>query len=331
MPPRSPLPQRNGLDAAWVRTPDNVPDATSQGAASQGAASQRAASQSAPSQSAAARWATMRDFLVDRLPDVAPVAQMLAAGEFVDQGGRLWTGLEPYRPNAFVWFHRPLVPEPVVPFDVEVLDADGRVVVVDKPHFLATTPRGTHVRESVLVRLRDSLGLPDLAPAHRLDRLTAGVLVLTVRREHRAAYAGVFQDGAARKTYEALARFDPVLEFPRRVIDRIEKRRGSLQAEVVAGEPNAETLVELVETRGIHARYRLTPSTGKTHQLRVHMAGLGLPILGDPLYPSVLDAAADDFAAPLQLVACRLTFADPIDQTPRDYTSRFELQWPVSR
>lgn len=303
MPPRSPLPQRHGLDAAWLRTPDNDPNA------------------SPP-------WATMRGFLIGRFPALVPVDQMLADGEFVDHAGERWTGEEPYRPNAFVWFHRPLVPEPVVPFPVEVLHADDRLVVVDKPHFLATTPRGTHVTETVLVRLRDALGLPDLAPAHRLDRLTAGVLVLTTHREHRAAYAGVFQSRAVRKTYEALAPFDPTLEFPRLVTSRIEKRRGNLQAEVVDGTPNAETLVELVESRGRYARYRLTPATGKTHQLRVHLAALGLPILGDPLYPTVLDVDPGDFSTPLQLIARRLCFTDPIDQTPRDYTSRFTLDWP---
>lgn len=274
------------------------------------------------------RWATMGDFLLDRLPAHAPVVDMLEAGEFRDQSGRPWTGAEPYRPNTFVWFHRQVVPEPVVPFQVEVLHADERIVVVDKPPFLATTPRGTHVLESVVVRLREALELPDLAPAHRLDRLTAGVLVLTASRRHRAAYAGLFQAREVRKTYEALAPFDPGLEFPRRVTDRIEKRRGTLQAEVVAGTPNAETLVELIETRGAHARYRLTPITGRTHQLRVHLAALGLPILNDPLYPVVLPVAPDDFRAPLQLVARRLSFLDPIDQAPRDYTSRFALPWP---
>jgi tRNA pseudouridine32 synthase/23S rRNA pseudouridine746 synthase len=216
----------------------------------------------------------------------------------------------------------------VVPFPVEVLHVDARIVVVDKPHFLATTPRGAHVKESVLVRLRGSLGLPDLAPSHRLDRLTAGVLVFTAHRDHRAAYAGLFQTRKVYKAYEALALFDPTLEFPRRVSCRIEKRRGSLQAEVVAGEPNSETLIELLEARGQLARYRLTPATGKTHQLRVHMAALGLPILGDPLYPRILDLEPDDFSAPLQLVARRLSFTDPIDQTARDYTSGFALEWP---
>jgi tRNA pseudouridine32 synthase/23S rRNA pseudouridine746 synthase len=270
----------------------------------------------------------MRDFLVARLPDAVPVDARLEAGEFVDQAGLPWTGEEPYRSNAFIWFHRPVGLEAVVPFAIEVLHQDARIVVVDKPHFLATTPNGTHVRDTVLVRLRDSLALPELTPAHRLDRLTAGVLVLTTQREHRSAYANLFQTRTVDKTYEALAPYDPTVELPHRVTNRIEKHRGSLQAEVVAGEPNAETLVEVLETRGDVARYRLTPSTGKTHQLRVHMAALGLPILGDSLYPTVLDVEPDDFAAPLQLVARTLRFTDPVDQTLREYTSRFALEWP---
>ncbi len=302
MPPRSPLPRRNGLDAAWVRTSDNVPGAPT--------------------------WPTMADFLHHRLPAEARVDDMLAAGAFVDQTGRPWQAYDAYRPNAYVWFHRDLAAEPHVPFDVEVLYADERMVVVDKPHFLATMPRGMHVRETAVVRLREALGLPELAPAHRLDRLTAGVLVLTTQRAHRAAYATLFQVQQVSKTYQALAPYRAGVEFPQTVRNRIEKRRGNLQAVVTEGEPNAETLIEVDDVRDGYASYRLTPSTGKTHQLRVHLAGLGLPILGDPLYPSVLDVAADDFSTPLQLVARRLAFVDPIDQTPREYVSRIALSWP---
>ncbi|GIG53586.1 pseudouridylate synthase [Demequina activiva] len=253
---------------------------------------------------------------------------MLDAGEFVDQNGQSWTGDEPYRAHAFVWFHRPLVPETPVPFPIEVLEANDRFVVVDKPHFMATTPRGAHVQETALVKLRVSLDAPDLAPAHRLDRLTAGILLFTTRREFRGAYSALFQDRRATKTYEALAPYDPALPLPRRLVGRIEKRRGSLQAELVPGEPNAETLVEVVEVRGAWARYRLTPLTGKTHQLRLQMADAGLPIVGDPLYPTVLEAHEEDFARPLQLIARRLEFTDPVDGTPRIYTSRRELAWP---
>lgn len=303
MPPRSPLPQRHGLDAAWIRTPDRVPG-------------------EAPA------WATMRDFLQDRLPADAGVEERLDAGEFVDQRGEAWHGDEPYRPNAFIWFHRPLAPEPPVPFPIEILDRSEHLLVVDKPHFLATTPRGAHVQETALVRLRRELDLPELAPAHRLDRLTAGVLLFTTRREVRGAYADVFQSRGARKTYEAIARWDASLDFPLRLTGRIEKPRGSLQAVLVPGEPNAETLVDIVETRGGWARYRLTPLTGKTHQLRLQMAGAGLPLVGDPFYPDVLDPDPADFSQPLRLVARRLSFTDPLDGSERDYVSARELEWP---
>lgn len=305
MPPRSPLPQRHGLDAAWVRTPGLDGDGT-------------------------APWATMGKFLAERLPARAEVARRLAAGEFVDESGRPLSDADPYRPHTFVWFHRALAPEEELPFALTVLESHDRFVVVDKPHFMATTPRGAHVQQTALVRARLALDLPELAAAHRLDRLTAGVLVFTTRREFRGAYAGVFQAGKAHKTYDALAPFDSALEFPLRIENRIEKPRHSLQARVVPGDPNARTLVELVERRGEYARYRLTPTTGKTHQLRVHMAELGLPIIGDTLYPAVADVAPNDFSSPLQLVARELSFTDPIDGTARTYTSRCELRWPAA-
>ncbi len=303
MPPRSPLPQRHGLDAAWVRTPGIVDEGPPP-------------------------WATMRDFLVARLPAAADVVPRLADGEFVDQRGRALTGDEPYTPHTFVWFHRPLAEEVPVPFPLTVLDRTDHLLVVDKPHFLATTPRGAHVRQTALVRLRVEHDLPELAPAHRLDRLTAGVLVLTTRREARGAYAQVFQSRRMDKTYEAIARFDPTVAFPLRLVGRIEKMRGTLQAALVPGEPNAETLVEVLEVRGDHARYRLTPVTGKTHQLRLQMADAGLPIVGDPLYPRIVDVDPADFSTPLRLVARRLRFTDPLDGVMRDYSSARALDWP---
>jgi tRNA pseudouridine32 synthase / 23S rRNA pseudouridine746 synthase len=102
------------------------------------------------------------------------------------------------------------------------------------------------------------------------------------------------------------------------VRSRIIKRRGHLQAVCEPGVPNAETLVELLSTDGL---YRLTPRTGRTHQLRVQMASLGVPITGDPLYPNIIDVAADDFSTPLQLLAQRIEFDDPLTGKRREVAS----------
>lgn len=224
--------------------------------------------------------------------------------------------------GAGVYLYRDLPDEVPVPFGIPVLYRDDDIVVVDKPHFLATMPRGRHVAQTALVRLRRELDLPELSPAHRLDRLAAGVLLFTTRRELRGAYQTLFARGEVRKTYRARAAVNPGIELPRVLRSRIIKRRGCLQAREEAGEPNAETLVELIAPDG---RYRLTPRTGRTHQLRVHMASLGLPIFGDPLYPKVVEVAADDFSAPLQLLAHCLEFDDPLSGERRRFVSRYRL------
>jgi tRNA pseudouridine32 synthase/23S rRNA pseudouridine746 synthase len=219
--------------------------------------------------------------------------------------------------NSFVYHYRDLPDEVMVPFDVPVLYRDDNIVVVDKPHFLATMPRGSHIAQSALVRLRRDLDLPELSPAHRLDRLTAGVLLFTVRREVRGAYQTLFARGEVAKTYLAHSSSQPGLFAPQVISNRIIKRRGVLQAQIEPGEPNAETFVEPLGA----GRYRLTPRTGRTHQLRLHMASLGVPIDNDPLYPNVIDVAPGDFTAPLRLVAHRLEFDDPLTGEHRRFVS----------
>ena len=203
-----------------------------------------------------------------------------------------------------------------------ILHEDDDIVVVDKPHFLATMPRGRHVAQTALVRLRQELNLPELSPAHRLDRLTAGVLLFTARRELRGAYQTLFAQGLVRKTYLARAAVDPDLELPSVLRSRIIKRRGHLQAVEEPGKPNAETLVEHVGG----GLYRLIPRTGRTHQLRLHMASIGLPIDNDPLYPNVIDVAPDDFSQPMQLLAHSLEFGDPVRGHVREFVSRRTLE-----
>lgn len=249
-------------------------------------------------------------------------AAKVLAGEVVDADGVVIDAATELRAGASVYLYRELPDEVPVPFDIPVLHRDADIVVVDKPHFLATMPRGSHVAQTALVRLRRELELPELSPAHRLDRLTAGVLLFTTRRELRGAYQTLFARGEVHKTYLARAAVDPTLTLPRVVHSRIIKRRGHLQAVSESGEPNAETLVESTAPDGL---YRLTPRTGRTHQLRVHMASLGLPIIGDPLYPNVIDVRADDFSTPLQLLAQRIEFDDPTTGSRREFVSRRTL------
>ncbi|HZU49722.1 MAG TPA: pseudouridine synthase [Mycobacterium sp.] len=241
------------------------------------------------------------------------------AGQVVTADGAVVDETTVLPAGACVYLYRDLPDEVPVPFDIPVLYRDDDIVVVDKPHFLATMPRGRHVSQTALVRLRRELGLPELSPAHRLDRLTAGVLLFTTRRELRGAYQTLFAHRQVRKTYLARAAVNPELVLPRVVCSRITKRRGCLQALEEAGEPNAETLIELVSPDGL---YRLTPQTGRTHQLRVHMTSLGIPIHGDPLYPKVIDVAPDDFSTPLHLLAYSLEFDDPVSGSRHRFVSR---------
>ncbi|MEU3450551.1 pseudouridine synthase [Streptomyces thermolilacinus] len=296
-----PLGQRDGVDAVRVRLP-------------------------------AGGWATLREHLTERYGHVIGadrVDAMLADGAFVGADGRAVAGDEPYAAGRTLWFHREFPPEEPVPFEVGIVHRDERIVVADKPHFLATTPRGRHVTETALARLRRDLGLPHLQPAHRLDRLTAGLVLFVVRPEDRGAYQTLFRDRRVRKEYEALAPYDPDLALPVTVRSHIVKERGVVAAyEVPGARPNSESRVELAERRGGLARYRLVPETGRTHQLRVHMSALGVPILDDPLYPVVREDGPEDHARPLRLLARALEFTDPYDGSPVRFESRLRLAWP---
>ncbi len=264
----------------------------------------------------------MQAWLHTRLHEFVDVEAWLADERFVYGDGEPVGAGDPYASNTFVWFHRDLTDEAVVPGELHVVHRDERLVVIDKPAFLSTIPRGKHVLQSVVVRMRAALDLPELSPLHRLDRVTSGLLILATERRWRGAYQTMFQHGEVGKVYRAVAPLRPDLELPVTVRNHLAKRRGHLQAEVVAGaEVNAESRIELESEMAGAGIYRLTPRTGRTHQLRMHMLGLGIPISGDPLYPLVHDVAIDDFSMPLQLLASEVSFTDPVDGSARRFES----------
>ncbi|MCZ6910367.1 MAG: RluA family pseudouridine synthase [Rickettsia endosymbiont of Ixodes persulcatus] len=280
-------------------------------------------------------WPTMRDYLVEKLPRMGGqrVDEMLDEGRFVDESGRTFRRDSPFTPQTFVFFHRDLPTETPVPAGIGILYSDERILVVDKPHFLSSIPRGRHVLESVVVRLRTQLGLPELTVAHRLDRVTAGVLLLTRERKWRRPYQEIFERREVVKKYRLVA---PVVHDSAgegvtatksgwQVRSRIIKERGILQAREVPGVPNAVTDIALIGEHGGWGLYEASPRTGRTHQIRLHMQRLGAPIVNDPFYPVVLDTPVDDFTHPLQLQAWRMGFTDPVTGDPRAFTSRLRL------
>lgn len=269
----------------------------------------------------------MSEWLRAHIPEHVDVSAMLDDGSFVYEDGRTLRAEDPYRPHTFVWFHRELREEAEVPGELRVVHRDERIVVIDKPPFLASIPRGRHVMQSAVVKLRAELGLPQATPAHRLDRVTSGLLLFTTEQRWRGAYQSLFQEQRVTKVYRAVAPIDPALALPTTVENHIHKEHGIMHAEVVAGgRVNARTLVELESDLGNGLGvYRLTPATGRTHQLRIHLNGLCIPIVGDPLYPVPLNVDIDDFSTPLQLLASELGFIDPVDGAAQHFTSTRQL------
>ncbi|WP_307037946.1 RluA family pseudouridine synthase [Arthrobacter sp. B3I4] len=304
---QSPLPVRDGVNATRLRLPEEGP------------------------------WETAMDYMMHRWGHIDPqgIEDRFDAGEIVGDAGIPLDRTTPLQRYTFIWYYRTLPPETRIPVELNILHQDDHLLVVDKPHFLPTTPGGTYIQESALVRLRNQLQLPDLIPMHRLDRMTAGILLLSTNPETRGKYQVLFEKRQVQKEYECVSAAEPApgypgVDFPVVVRNRMTKSRSYLLAEVIEGEPNAETRIERLRTFAapgvpVRALYRLEPHSGKTHQLRVHMASLGLGIVNDAFYPELLDKAPDDYAKPLQLLARGIRFVDPISGSPVEYRSRLEL------
>lgn len=296
--PSSPLPVRDGVCASRVYLP-------------------------------AGPWRTLLEFLHERYPhlDRNVLKSRLKRGDIVDQYGRSQLVTAPYQAHQWLWYYRDVPDEVRVPFDLKILYADEGLVVADKPHFLASTPGGRYLQETALTRLRRLLDKADLTPVHRLDRDTAGIIMFCADPMRRGAYQSLFQRREVYKEYEAIAPWRDDLALPRVHRSRLIARKSDFRMRESTGAPNSETHIQLMAMLpGGYAHYRLIPVSGRKHQLRVHMAALGIPILNDEMYPDWMPPRPDDdFSRPLQLVARTLSFTDPFNGQHRCFHSGQQL------
>ncbi|SFC11860.1 tRNA pseudouridine32 synthase / 23S rRNA pseudouridine746 synthase [Polaromonas sp. OV174] len=274
-------------------------------------------------------WPTFTEFLVQRFPAItrATWLQRMRDGEVVDEFGAAVTAERPYRGHMRLYYYRALPSEARIPFEATVLFQDAHLVVADKPHFLPVTPSGHYLQETLLVRLKNLLGIDTLIPLHRIDRETAGLVLFCIQPAERDAYQALFRQRDISKHYEAIAPWRAGQTFPLLRKTRIEEDEPFFRQREVPGEPNSETLIELLEIKGERARYALSPVTGKKHQLRVHMNALGLPIQNDSMYPPREVTPDDDYSQPLQLLAKSIAFTDPLTGQARRFQSGLSLSF----
>jgi tRNA pseudouridine32 synthase/23S rRNA pseudouridine746 synthase len=282
-------------------------------------------------------WPTLLDALAARMPAVTRAGwrQRLDAGDVRDAQGQPLAADSPCHSGQRLYYWRHVANEPELPYAHQVLYQDEHLVVADKPHFLPVTPGGRYARSTLLARLKRELGLEHLSPIHRIDRETAGLVVFAVRPQERGVYQALFRERTVSKVYEALAPAPhPGLNWPLVHRSRMEEDTDTFfRMREVPGEPNSETHIELLNPSSEHLGhnlrlYRLKPLTGKRHQLRVHMAALGLPMQGDAFYPRVRRGPADvdDFSDPLQLLARAIAFTDPVTREVRHFGSNLTLR-----
>ncbi|MFC0349053.1 pseudouridine synthase [Undibacterium danionis] len=294
--PKSPLPTRHGISPSYIWLPEGA-------------------------------WDDALTFLCQQFPDIHKTRwlQRFEKQEIRASNGDILHPNSAVKRGMCIYYYREIEDEKTIPFQEKILFQDEHLLVADKPHFLAVTPGGDYLRETLLVRLKQKTGNEELSPLHRLDRETAGVILFSKQCKSRGAYQQLFQQRHIDKIYHAVAPHLPKIIFPLHKASRmVESERFFLMQEV-PGIINSETDIDILERRDELTLYELRPSTGKKHQLRVHMASLGIPIINDNFYPTSLPSGSDDFNHPLQLLAKSIAFTDPITGEKRVFHSEQNL------
>ena len=269
---------------------------------------------------------TVLAFLRERFPRIKDWESRMAGGLVRVEGGGALEPASPYRVGLQILYFREVKAEPEIPFQAKIIFRDAHILVVDKPHFIPVTPSGPYVRASLLAWVQEETGLLEATPIHRLDRETAGLVLFSMTPQSRASFSELFSAGRITKTYQAIAALKPGLQTREwHLENRIEKDEPFFRMACVEGPPNARSHIRLIEARDGYGLFEINPATGKKHQIRLHMAAIGFPILNDSVYPELKPEAPLDFTRPLQLLAKRLEFVDPISGETRLFESQREL------
>lgn len=268
----------------------------------------------------------MLDFLNHRFPHVKDWHSRMHNGRVLNAKGEPLLTSSPFVAQQRIYYYRSVPQEAPIPFYETIIAETAHLLVVDKPHFLPVIPSGKYLQESLLVRLKKAYTNEALSPIHRIDRDTAGLVLFSRQPSSRSQYQALFRDRAVHKVYECVAPWNPNLPWPIERRSKIAMAKHFMQQEEQTGEPNASTRITPIEIAGSWARYRLEPLTGQRHQLRVHMAALGLPIKNDGIYPTLTPEGQHDWSAPLQLLAQSLAFTDPISGKPCFFKSQQQLK-----
>ena len=273
-------------------------------------------------------WHTVLAFLATRFPFISlPVwQQRMQAGEVLNAQGTPLAADCPFTPHQRLYYYRSVEAEAPIPFHEKILWQNEHLLVVDKPHFLPVIPSGKYVQQTLLTRLKNTLGQEDISPVHRIDRDTAGLVLFSLQPESRNHYHALFRQRAVHKIYECIAPWNAQLDWPLVRHTRIAPSKHFMQQTEVAGVPNALTRIAPLEVAGTWARYQLEPISGQRHQLRVHMAALGLPICGDGIYPVLTPEGQTDYNHPLQLLAKSIALKDPLSGQALFFESQLRLK-----
>ncbi|MFT6139359.1 MAG: tRNA pseudouridine32 synthase/23S rRNA pseudouridine746 synthase [Psychromonas sp.] len=274
--------------------------------------------------------ATVLEYLIIKFPyiDAQIWRQRITDGKVHYHDGSPITAQSPFQPQQRIYYYREVENEPSIPFKETILFQDEHILVAHKPHFLAVTPGGKYVNECLQNRLRGSTGIDDLQTLHRLDRVTAGLVMFSVNPDSRHRYHHLFKTRQIHKSYQAIANIsdtENLIGQEWEIKNRIVQGEPRFRMRVTEGEANSHSVIRCLRQSTQRALFELNPVTGKTHQLRIHMQALGLPILNDRYYPQLEPLSADNYSAPLQLLAKELQFIDPVTQQPRCFRSNSNL------